>query len=220
MTDAERQAERTEQLLGPVRDHRERAQARRRRVVVAGVGLAVVASLLVLAGWLSLTRRVSDQAAQTAVAKAQASSARADVAALAAQVRALGARPVVTPSAEVPRLFVPSPYPVPGPAGVPGLPGAAGSPGLAGQPGVDGQPGAAGADGQPGQDGAPGRSVTSTTCDPQSGRWVVTYSDGTSTDGGPCVATSPSPSPSAPGPLPDPGSLLLGIGAVLRRVGH
>jgi hypothetical protein len=220
LTDAERQAERTEQLLGPVRDHRERTRTRRRQVVAAGTGLAVVAVLLVLAGWLSLTRRVSDQAAQTAAAKAQASSARADVAALAAQVRALGARPVVTPSVEAPRLFVPSP--VPGPPGAPGLPGAAGSPGPAGQPGADGQPGAAGQDGQPGQDGAPGRSVTSTTCDPRSGRWVVTYSDGTSADGGPCVASSPSPSPSpspAPGPL-DPGSLLLGIGAVLRRLGH
>jgi hypothetical protein len=183
----------------------------------------VLAVLLVFAGWLSLTRRANDQAAQTAVAKAQASSARADVAVLAAQVRALGGRPVVTPSASAPlTIVVPSPYPVPGP---PGLPGPAGSPGPAGTPGAAGQPGPAGdpgAAGQPGQDGAPGRSVTSTSCDPQSGRWVVTYSDGTSADGGPCVASSPSPSPSpspAPGPL-DPGSLLLGVGAVLRRLGH
>jgi type II secretory pathway pseudopilin PulG len=198
-----------------------RAEVRRRRLAAVVVALAALIVVLAAAGYLSVQSRLADQ-------DRRVDAANRSAAALAAQVRALGAKPVVSPSAEPPRtIVVPSPYPgpagPPGSPGAPGLPGPAGTPGPAGAPGVDGQPGAAGVDGQPGQDGAPGRSVTGTTCDPQSGRWVVTYSDGTSADGGPCVASSPSPSPSPSperGPLPDPGSLLLGVGAVLRRFGH
>jgi hypothetical protein len=99
--------------------------------------------------------------------------------------------------------------------------GAVGAQGADGQPGHDGSEGAAGKDGPP---GPPARSVTGTTCDQSTGRWVVSYSDGTSADGGSCTTSmsepSPSPSPSPSGPSPEPTIPLPLVGALLRRLLH
>lgn len=89
-----------------------------------------------------------------------------------------------------------------GPSGVPGEVGADGQSGPQGPAGPTGEPGARGADGEPGaageagqagppgQDGAPGRGIRSVSCDPESERFVVTYTDGTSepVEGSDCVA--------------------------------
>jgi hypothetical protein len=74
----------------------------------------------------------------------------------------------------------------PGPAGEPGLVGPAGAdstvPGPAGPPGADGAPGPAG------PPGADGRSITDAQC-LDNGRWAISWSDGTTTDGGQCRET-------------------------------
>jgi hypothetical protein len=71
----------------------------------------------------------------------------------------------------------------PGPAGPQGEPGPAGAdstvPGPAGEPGP---PGPAGANGQD------GRSITDAQC-LDNGRWAISWSDGTTTDGGQCRET-------------------------------
>jgi len=94
-----------------------------------------------------------------------------------------------------------------GAAGSPGLPGADGAPGPAGPagpsgppgpPGPQGEPGPAGADsstpgpagpqGEPGPAGADGRGIASAMCG-EDGRWTITYTDGTASDGGQCRTT-------------------------------
>jgi len=60
-----------------------------------------------------------------------------------------------------------------------------------GPAGPAGPPGPAGADGQDGAPGQDGRGITSTTCDPTTARWTVTYTDGQAVDAGPCLATPP-----------------------------
>jgi hypothetical protein len=95
---------------------------------------------------------------------------------------------------------------VPGPAGsdgadstTPGPPGPQGEPGADSTvPGPAGPPGPAGADstvpgpaGPPGPQGEPGpsgRSITDAQCR-DDGRWAISWSDGTTTDGGNCRAT-------------------------------
>lgn len=68
-----------------------------------------------------------------------------------------------------------------GPTGAPGSNGADGGPGPSGDPGPAGPSGPAGASGED------GRGITSAECDPETGRWVVTYSDGdVDEDAGPC----------------------------------
>jgi hypothetical protein len=85
---------------------------------------------------------------------------------------------------------------VPGPAGQNGVDGAPGAdstvPGPAGPPGPQGEPGAAGADstvpgpaGVQGPQGEPGRGIASAYCG-DDGRWLITYTDGTTQDGGQC----------------------------------
>ena len=78
-----------------------------------------------------------------------------------------------------------------------GPPGPAGEPGLTGPPGADstvpgpaGPPGADGVAGPPGPAGADGRSITDAQCR-DDGRWAISWSDGTTTDGGNCRATPP-----------------------------
>lgn len=68
-----------------------------------------------------------------------------------------------------------------------GAQGPAGAPGEAGAPGPAGDPGAPGADGR---DGTDGRGIAALTCDQDSQRFVVTYTDGSSepVDGSDCVA--------------------------------
>jgi hypothetical protein len=90
---------------------------------------------------------------------------------------------------------------VEGPVGNPGTPGPVGPQGPAGEPGRDGAdstvpgpagpPGPAGADGAPGapgSNGSDGRSITDAQCR-DDGRWAISWSDGTTTDGGNCRAT-------------------------------
>ena len=90
--------------------------------------------------------------------------------------------------------------------GAPGLPGADGAPGAQGPAGPPGPPGPAGPAGEPGAAGAPGpagpqgetgpagpagadgRGIQSAMC-ADDGRWVITYTDGTASDGGQCRTT-------------------------------
>jgi hypothetical protein len=87
-----------------------------------------------------------------------------------------------------------------GPAGPPGSQGPAGEPGRDGAdstvPGPEGPAGPAGQDGAPGQPGTDGRSITDAQCR-DDGRWAISWSDGTTTDGGACRAA-----PIAPGVTP------------------
>lgn len=128
--------------------------------------------------------------------------------ALGQQVRDLGEDPVV-PTSPV----VNSPTTIPGPRGeqglrgllgLPGAPGAAGRDGQNGQdstvpgptgpagrdstvPGPQGERGPAGPAGErgpAGADGAPGRGISDVQC--SDGRWIVTYTDGTTSDAGDC----------------------------------
>lgn len=139
-------------------------------------------------------------------ADVQADRDAAALKALARQVRRSGEVPVVDPEdlpdadddvvviegPRGPRGFIGpvGPAAKPGRDGVDGEPGSAGTdgaPGTQGEPGTPGSQGAqgpAGADGKTGSPGRDGRGVQSTIC--TEGRWVVTYTDGTSEDAGPC----------------------------------
>lgn len=84
--------------------------------------------------------------------------------------------------------------------GIPGLngsPGKDGAPGAKGEPGLNGEPGKDGGDGAPGTPGAdgakgdPGRGVDSAYCGDDA-HWLITYTDGTTSDGGVC-RTDPGP---------------------------
>lgn len=79
-----------------------------------------------------------------------------------------------------------------GPAGADGAPGPVGPPGPAGEPGPAGAdstvPGPAGPAGPAGANGQDGRSITDAQCRPN-GHWAISWSDGTTTDGGNCHAT-------------------------------
>lgn len=82
---------------------------------------------------------------------------------------------------------------VEGPAGSNGTPGPMGPPGPAGEPGATGPAGPAGADGPAGPQGPqgePGRSMASAFCG-DDGRWTITYTDGTTQDGGVCRTGPP-----------------------------
>lgn len=84
----------------------------------------------------------------------------------------------------------------PGPAGAKGDPGGVGEPGVAGPPGPQGEPGPAG---PKGDTGPAGRGLIDLICGAD-GRWVATWSDGTTTHPGTCTAF-PDPSP-LPSPQP------------------
>jgi hypothetical protein len=84
-----------------------------------------------------------------------------------------------------------------GPAGTDGLPGPPGPQGPAGPAGPKGDAGAAstvpGPEGSPGPEGPKGddgRGIRSAIC-ADDGRWNITYTDGTTQDGGQCRATLP-----------------------------
>lgn len=76
--------------------------------------------------------------------------------------------------------------------GEPGRDGAPGSPGKDGEPGKDGAPGSDGAPGKDGVDGKDGRGMTDAYCG-DDGRWTITYTDGTTQDGGVCRTDPGSP---------------------------
>jgi len=80
----------------------------------------------------------------------------------------------------------------PGPAGEPGADGAAGADGAPGPAGPPGEPGPAGPSGADGANGADGRGITDAQCR-DDGRWAISWTDGTTTDGGSCRAPSPIP---------------------------
>lgn len=84
---------------------------------------------------------------------------------------------------------------IPGPMGPQGLQGEPGLPGKDGAdstvPGPAGPTGPAGAPGTPGADGEDGRGVATAYCG-DDGRWLITYTDGTTQDGGKC-RTDPAP---------------------------
>lgn len=81
-----------------------------------------------------------------------------------------------------------------GPAGAdgaPGLPGLQGEPGPAGPPGADSTvPGPAGPPGPAGANGSDGRGIESAYCQ-DNGRWLITYTDGSTSDGGECRTAPP-----------------------------
>lgn len=69
---------------------------------------------------------------------------------------------------------------IPGPQGLPGEPGAAGA------NGADSTvPGPEGPEGPQGPQGEPGRGIASANCG-DDGRWLITYTDGATQDGGQC----------------------------------
>lgn len=131
-------------------------------------------------------------------AKAERDAAALD--ALARQVRRAGEVPVVDPDdlperadqvtiiegTRGPRGFIGpvGPSGKPGRDGAPGVDGLAGKDGAVGPAGAQGPQGPPGADGKDGAAGKDGRGLKSTTC--TDGRWVVTYTDATSEDAGPC----------------------------------
>ena len=88
----------------------------------------------------------------------------------------------------------------PGATGAQGATGAKGDPGPAGPQGATGERGPRGETGPAGADGQDGRGIASAICDPDTGRWTITYSDDTSEDAGPCIATTPD----EPAPTPTP----------------
>lgn len=67
-----------------------------------------------------------------------------------------------------------------GPQGEPGVPGADGAPGPAGPAGADST-----VPGPQGPQGEPGRGIENAHCG-DDGRWLITYTDGTTSDGGVC----------------------------------
>lgn len=85
----------------------------------------------------------------------------------------------------------------PGATGAKGEPGPAGPQGSTGERGPQGEPGPAGPAGEDGEDG---RGIESATCSSDTGRWTVKYTDGESTDAGPCIAATPD----EPAPTPTP----------------
>jgi|GEM_PF-4566871 len=78
-----------------------------------------------------------------------------------------------------------------GPSGEPGDDGADGNDGTQGEPGPQGIPGSPGPSGPAGPSGDDGRGIATAECNPATGLWEITYSDGTTdADAGPCVDIS------------------------------
>ncbi|MCT2043615.1 hypothetical protein M3D15_09800 [Pseudoclavibacter alba] len=113
----------------------------------------------------------------------------------------------------------------PGPPGAPGRDGES----VQGPPGPEGPPGPAGESitgpqgpagesvvgpagpagesivgpkGDPGAAGADGRGITSAVCDPATGRWQLTWTDGATTDAGPCIYIPAPEATTTPGGTP------------------
>lgn len=193
-------------------------------VALVVLGCLVVAAMVLSLGMQAVANaRAERQVAGVARdAAAQRDALADDVDELRSQVQGLGQTPVAPPAettleevveedgaealAPAPTATVRVPVPGPtGPAGAPGPAGADGLPGTAddgvdGRDGADGGPGTDGADGAPGAPGAEGRGVAGVECvgEGAESRWVVTYTDGTtSSSGGPCRVDQPEPSPTS-----------------------
>lgn len=168
---------------------------------------------------VTIAERRAQQNEQVAVENREALSEANDrVDALGQQIRDLGEDPVVSTSPVAGPTFIPGPQGERGLRGLIGLPGApgaegaAGATGATGATGADGSQGATGATGPQGatgatgatgaqgergpagQDGKDGRGIKSATC--TDGRWTITYTDDTTSDGGDCTASLlPTPDP-------------------------
>lgn len=142
----------------------------------------------------------------------------AAAAALSEQLRILGERPVVEPSdPPEPGQIIPIPGPKgdrglscieeiglrpcrgdqgragpEGTTGEPGAPGTPGAPGAQGEQGPQGERGPQGEQGPAGPAGPEGRGIADAQCGAD-GRWTVTYTDGTTSDGGICRIDPGSP---------------------------
>lgn len=140
--------------------------------------------------------------------------------ALEQQIRSLGEKPVLEPEDVPPDTDV---FVVPGPKGDKGdrgescieeiglqpcrgdrgRPGGEGQDGtdgsdstIPGPAGKDGKDGADGRDGVDGRDGKDGRGITDAQCG-ENGRWTLWWTDGTTSDGGPCIFTPGNPNEGA-----------------------
>lgn len=201
---------RVDEQLAELNFKRERAVTRVARIILAVVVFALLALTLLFASRWAYTETQYVQQQQS-------------IAELATQVEDLGGVPVVTADPAVSQPGPPGVGGVHGPTGAPGMPGPSGAPGAPGAPGQNGQTGGTGAQGDSGSTGAQGEpgpagpqgpqgqpgvagaqgvagvGVSSVTCNETTGEWVVTYTDGTSSNpGGYCI-----PQP-APGPSPEP----------------
>ncbi|HEX7349577.1 hypothetical protein [Brachybacterium sp.] len=87
----------------------------------------------------------------------------------------------------------------PGGTGPRGASGDTGPQGPAGPKGDPGPTGPTGDRGPAGEDGNDGRGIDSATCDPETSRWTITYTDDSTSDGGTCLVT-----PDDPAPTPTP----------------
>lgn len=178
------------------------------RVVWALVGLlalALLVALVVASVRLNgqnddLADRVDQSDAQREAIEDKLADQAAAAEALELQLRRLGEDPIVVPE-NVPD----APLLIEGPRGLScieeigyarcrgdegrpgdeGTEGDAGTDGVDGQPGTDGKDGVDGAPGKDGVDGKDGRGIDKTYCN-DAGRWEITYSDGTTEDGGVC----------------------------------
>ncbi len=187
----------------------------KRLKLVAAVLVALLVGMSGTSVYLVLDRVTDRLAAAEEKAQTngkRADRALASAQALAEQVRLLGEKPVVEP--DDPKPGAPGAPGLRGPIGPRGPRGAScveelglrtcrgpdGETGTTGTPGSDGVPGVAGKNGTDGKDGAPGpqgdpgpagpagadgRGVQSTFCG-DDGRWLVTYTDGTTADAGAC----------------------------------
>ena len=185
-----------------------------RRAIVALAWLVAVVVLLALV-WLAgrvasldEENRGFEKRDEQSLADRRALAERLDreeaaMQALAEQLRQLGEKPVVEPSdPPEPGQIVPIPGPRglscieeigyprcrgdQGRAGAGGADGNDGTPGADGKDGVDGKDGAPGADGRDGVDGKDGRGIEDAKCG-DDGRWTLWWTDGTTSDGGPCL---------------------------------
>lgn len=156
---------------------------------------------------LAAAERDADRNDALASANSKAlQEANGRVDALGEQVRGLGEDPVVSTSpVQRGTVVIPGPQGQVGERGLRGLVGLPGAPGAAGRNGQDGAPGEAGAtgpqgaagpqgpqgergpagaDGSDGANGADGRGISDVEC--TDGRWIVTYTDDTTSDAGDC----------------------------------
>lgn len=199
--------------------------ARQRIIGWVVLALVVVGSVFFLFDEVTDRVAIAEQQAEVngdaAVENRQAlAEANERVDALGQQVRDLGEDPVVPTSPLPGQSVVTGPQGerglrgligLPGPQGATGRTGArgeAGAQGAPGQPGATGEQGATGATGATGPqgdrgpagaDGKDGRGIRSAVC--SDGRWTITYTDDTTSDGGDCTASllpEPDPEPTQP----------------------
>lgn len=200
-----------------------------RRALVIGawiVGMAVIALIAyLLSTVIHLTSNDTLSVADRTDLRQELTDQQTKTEVLATQLEALGETPAVAPDTKLEpgRIqYVPvngkpgatgprgpagangrTPDAVPGPAGKAGASGAAGESiagpaGPAGKDGTNGSDGKEGPQGPTGPAGKDGRGIADAQCG-DDGRWTISYTDGTTSDGGQCRASlipDPDPEPS------------------------